>query len=717
MKRVALIIVAGILLVILLSGIVGSVVIFQMARGLPNPALVLNQELPQSTKLYDRTGEILLYDFGAARRTVLTGGEIPQHVKDAIIAIEDQRFYQHNAFDWRGILRGILAGIIEGRLQGGSTITQQVAKNAFLSPERTLTRKIKEIILARWIEREYSKDQILTLYLNMTYFGAGAYGIEAASNAYFNKSTKDLTLNEAATLAALPRAPSYFSPWGPHLQQLIARKNHVLDQMEELGFIDAQQKADAQRSELQFADQKDRRKIKAFNFVTMVRNYLTEKYGEDLVEKGGLKVITSLDWELQQAAEATILEGALRNKELYGGNNAALVAQDPGTGQILALVGSRQIDAKSEPDGCREGVNCKFEPYFNVALQGLRQPGSALKPFVYLAAFEKGYSPQTIVFDLPTEFSTRTDVCPLVNINYLNQNPACFHPQNFDNAFRGPVSFREGLAQSLNIPSVKVLYLTGILEALKTAQSFGLSTLTDPQRYGLSLVLGGGEVRLLDMVGAYATLAADGIKRPQTFVLKVEDSRGNILEEHRDRSIEVSSPQYVRVVNSILSDVNARSPLFGGSLPLTTLPGREVAIKTGTSNDYRDAWAFGYTPSLAVGVWTGNNNNEPMQRRAGSILAAVPIWHSFMTQAMQIKNYPATFFEQPGPIPLSDKTMMNGSYLPTATGDGALPVAMPRTILYYVSKDDPLGPPPQNPSHDSQFMNWDLPVQVWWQNR
>jgi len=717
MKRAVLIIVAGILLVILISGIAGSVVIFQMARGLPNPALVLNQELPQSTKLYDRTGQILLYDFGAVRRTVLSENEIPQHVKEAIIAIEDQRFYQHNAIDWRGTLRGLFVGLVEGRLQGGSTITQQVAKNAFLTPERTLTRKIKELILAYWIEREFSKDQILALYLNLIYFGAGAYGIEAASNVYFNKSTKDLTLNEAAALAAFPRAPSYYSPWGPNLEELIARKNHVLGQMKELGFIDAQQKTYAQKSELQFADRRTRGEIKAFHFVTMVRNYLAQKYGEDFVEKGGLKVITTLDWDLQQAAEAAVLQGALRNKELYGGNNAALVAQDPNTGHILAFVGSRQIDAKSEPYGCVEGIGCKFEPYFNVALQGFRQPGSAFKPFVYLTAFEKGYSPHSIVFDLPTEFSTRTDVCPLININYQNQNPVCFHPQNFDNIFRGPVTFREGLAQSLNVPSVKVLYLAGIPETLKTAQNFGISTLVDPRRYGLSLVLGGGEVRLFDMVGAYSVLAADGMKRPQTLVLRAEDSRGNILEEHRDQSIEVASPQYVRLINSILSDVSARLPLFQNSIALTTFPGREIAIKTGTTNDYRDAWTFGYTPSLVVGVWAGNNNNESMQRHAGSILAAIPIWRSFMEQAIQLKNYPVAFFPQPGPAPVSDKTMMNGLYLPISAGAEASATAEPHTILYYVSKDDPLGPPPQDPSQDPQFMNWELPVRAWWQGR
>lgn len=718
MKRTFILVAAGIFLSLLVAGAVGSLAFFQMAKGLPNPALVLNQDLPQSTKLYDRTGQVLLYDFGATRRTVLPDNEIPKYIKEAVIAIEDQRFYQHGAFDWRGILRALFVGLVKGRFsQGGSTITQQVARNAFLTPERTVTRKIKELILAYWIEKAYSKDQVLALYLNQTYFGAGAYGVEAASEAYFGKPAKDMTLNEAAVFASLPQAPSYYAPWGPHLKELLARKNYVLDQMETLGFIDAQQKEDAQKTDLQFADQADRGKIKAFHFVTMVRDYLTQKYGEDLVNKGGLKVVTALDWDLQKAAETAVLQGALRNKDLYQGNNAALVAEDPTTGQILAFVGSRQIDSPSEPSGCAEGTGCRFEPYFNVAAQGLRQPGSALKPFVYLTAFEKGYSPQSMVFDLPTEFSTRADACPPVNINYQNTNPDCFHPQNFDGTFRGPVTFREGLAQSMNVPSVKVLYLTGMSDALKTAQDFGISTLNDPQRYGLSLVLGGGEVKLLDMVSAYATLAADGMKRPQAFVLKVDDSKGNMLEEYRDQSVEVVSPQYARLVNGILSDVNARSPLFQNSLSLTTLPDREVALKTGTTNDYKDAWTFGYTPSLVAGVWAGNNDSKPMQRSGSSILAAVPVWHAFMEQAMQLKNYPATFFTQPDPAPVSDKPMLNGSYLPSATSMGGFVLPEPHTILYYISKDNPLGLPPQNPGDDPQFMNWELPVRAWWQSR
>jgi len=670
----------------------GLTIITKMAKELPNPEQFVSRQISQSTKIYDRTGQVLLYEIhGEEKRTIISFEEIPEYAKQATLAIEDQEFYQHSAFDWRAIIRAFVVNIIRGRVvQGGSTITQQLARNAFLSPERTYTRKIKELILAYWIEQRYSKDQILNLYLNQIPYGTNAYGIEAASQTFFSKAAKDLTLTEAAVLAALVKAPSYYSPWGVHQDELEQRKNYVLEQMFGLGFIDEQQKQLAQDTKPKFSSQ-GIGSIKAPHFVMMVHDYLSSKYGEEVVEKGGLKVITTLDWPLQELAEKVVKEGAERNTQLYQGKNAALVAQDPKTGQVLALVGSKDyFDVENEGN-------------FNVAVQGLRQPGSALKPFAYITAFQKGYSPETAIFDLPTEFSSYNSVCPLTNINFNDNNPPCFHPQNFDQKFRGPINFLTALAQSINVPSVKVLYLAGLTDTIKTAQDFGITTLTDPSRYGLSLVLGGGEVKLIEMVGAYSVFSQEGIKHRQSLVVEIKDPQGRTLEKYLDQATQVVEPQYARIINNILSDAEARSPLFQNSLNLTVFPEREVALKTGTTNDYKDAWAIGYTPGLAVGVWAGNNDNQPMQKQAGSILAAVPIWHAFLSEALE--KQPAEFFNKPDAIS-ETKPVLGGEYI--SNGEA-------HDILYYVDKNNPSGPQPSNPESDSQFWNWELPVRVWWQ--
>ncbi len=670
----------------------GLMIIAKMATGLPSPEQFISRQLNQSTKIYDRTDEVLLYEIhGEEKRTIIPFDEIPDYVKKATLSSEDQGFYEHPAFDWRAIIRAFIVNIIKGEIvQGGSTITQQLAKNAFLSPERTFTRKIKELILAYWIEQRYSKDEILNLYLNQIPYGANAYGIEAASQTFFSKPAKNLSLAEAATLTAMLKAPSYYSPWGTHVDELEYRKNYVLEQMFKLGFIDEEEKQRAQNYKLSFTNQ-NIGSIKAPHFVMMVRDYLTSKYGEEVVEKGGLRVVTTLDWPLQKIAEIVIKEGAERNTQLYQGKNAALVAQDPKTGQILALVGSRDY------------FDIENEGNFNVASQGLRQPGSAFKPFVYITAFKKGYSPQTIVFDVPTEFSQYSNFCPLVNINFYDKNPLCFHPENFDQTFRGPVNFRNALAQSINVPSVKVLYLAGLNNSLKTAQDFGITTLTDPSRFGLSLVLGGGEVKLIDMVAAYSVFAQEGVKHQQSFILKVEDSQGRVLEKYLDQATQIIEPQYPRLINNILSDSEARAPLFQNSLNLTVFPDREAALKTGTTNDYKDAWTIGYTPSLVVGVWAGNNDNKPMQKHAGSILAAVPIWHDFMVKALE--NQPIEFFNKPDFISEPDKPILKGEYIINNEV---------HDILYYINKDDPLGPPPSNPESDPQFWNWQNSLSLWW---
>lgn len=660
---------------IILAGLVSF---FILIKDLPSPELLSSRQIPESTKIFDRTGKVLLYEiYDEERRTIIPFDEIPQYVKNATIAIEDENFYTHPAFDFRSFVRAAIANVLQGwGSQGGSTITQQLAKNAFLSREKTITRKIKELILAFRLEKKFTKDEILYLYLNQIPYGSNAYGVEAASQVYFQKPARELTLAQAALLVSLPQAPTYYSPWGKNVADLLDRKNIVLRKMEELGYITEKQRTEAEREEFVF--ERPDSSIKAPHFSLAVKDYLDETYGTDYVRRAGLTVITTLDWELQQAAERAVEEGAKRNEELYKGTNAALVAQDVKTGQILSLVGSRGY------------FDTEYEGSFNVATQGLRQPGSAMKPFAYLAAFEKGYPAETILFDVKTEFNTTDDPSE------------SYQPENFDHIFRGPVSMRNSLAQSVNVTAVKTAYLVGIDALLKKMVSFGVTTLTERSRYGLSLVLGGGEVTLIELVGAYATLASEGVHHDQSLILSVTSKSGEKLEEYKDNATDVIESQYTRMISDILSDQQARAPLFSGSLGLTVFPGYDVALKTGTTNDYRDAWAFGYTPTLAVGVWAGNNNNTPMERQGGSILAAVPIWNAFLSEALPTQQ-PETFI---GPDRVtSEKTPLNGQ-VEDENGDI-------HSILYYINKSNPLGPAPTHPHNDPQFENWETPVLAW----
>jgi 1A family penicillin-binding protein len=677
-----------------------GIYVFALAQSLPSFEEITSRRPQQSTKIYDRSGEVLLYEISAGqKRTLVPLEEIPRHLREATIAIEDQNFYTGPAFSIKGILRALWVNLRAGEIrQGGSTITQQLARNAFLTSEQTLSRKLKELLLAIRLARYYSKDKILELYLNEVPYGPTIYGVSAASEAYFGKPVKDINLAEAALLAAITKAPSYYSPWGNHTKELMERQKLVLNTMKSLGKISDAELREALNYKLKIQPQTTG--IKAPHFVLAVQDQLVKKYGEDMVRTGGLTVITTLDWKLQQAAEAAVKNGVERNEKLYGGRNAALVAEDPKTGQILAMVGSRDYFAAPLPQGCTPGWNCQFEPYFNVATQGLRQPGSAIKPFIYLTAFKAGFTPETVVFDVPTEFVSNNPNCP-PNPDFTKEYDKCFHPQNFDNKFRGPVNFRTALGQSINVPAVKVLYLVGLKNALKTLNDFGITTLTDPSRYGLSLVLGGGEVRLIELVGAYSVLSQNGIKHAQTTILEVKNSKGEILESYADDSDVVVDAKYAGAINDILSDVDVRSGLFGASLGLTTFPGYDVALKTGTTNDYRDAWAIGYTPNLVVGVWAGNNDNSAMHRQGSSILAAVPIWSSFMSEAL--KNLPPEPFLKTDPL-VALKPILAGDYLFEH---------QVHSILYYINKEDPLGPPLLDPTRDPQFLNWEFGVLNW----
>ncbi len=665
-------------------GLAGILLVFYIARSLPSPQLIAAQRIPQSTKIYDRTGNVLLYEIhGEEKRTTIPFDSIPLFLKQATIALEDANFYTHAAFEPKSLLRAFWVDIRNrGAVQGGSTITQQLAKNAFLSPERTLTRKIKELLLAFQLERRFTKDEILNLYLNYIPYGANAYGAEAASQAFFGKSAKDLSLPEAATLAAVAKAPTRYSPWGGHLDELLARKNLALERMYREGFITASARDVAQKQSLNFVPQLTG--IKAPHFVIAVQDYLASIYGEDFVRTAGLRVTTTLDWELQQIAEKAVTEGATRNEELYKGKNAALVAEDPTTGQVLAMVGSRDyFDTENEGN-------------FNVATQGLRQPGSSIKPFAYVTAFERGYPSDTVLFDAETEFDTTGDP------------ERSYRPHNYDDTFRGPITMRDSLAQSINVSSVKTLYLAGIDQTLATLKKFGITTLNDRNRYGLSLVLGGGEVKLAELVNAYAVFSQDGNFHKQTMILEVRDGE-TVLEKYRDNSTTVIEPQYARMINDILSDPEARRPLFQNSFAQTVFSGYEVALKTGTTNDYRDAWALGYTPRLAVGVWAGNNDNQPMQKKGGSILAAVPIWHQFLAAALPRTESAA--FQKPDPVSIP-KPMLNGSSI-AVYSDGVKQYPQIHSILYYIHAKNPLDISPVDPAEDSQFSHWEEGVLLW----
>lgn len=683
-KKVLLLVLAA----VVFGGLFSFLYAIYLSRNLPTVDEISSRLISQSTKIYDRTGTVLLYEISnGEERTVVPFEDMPKYLKEATISTEDERFYEEPGFDPKGIVRALWVNLTHGQvLQGGSTITQQLARNAFLTSEQTISRKIKEFLLAIRLDRYYSKDKILALYLNEIPYGPTIYGVESASGAYFGKSVKDLNLAESALLAALPKAPTYYSPWGSHTKELLSREKSILEKMLKLKKITKKEFDEAIKFKFGFAPQ--RHGIKAPHFVMNVEEYLVQKYGEDRVREGGLKVTTTLDWDLQQVAEKAVEEGARSNEKLYSGKNAALVAENPKTGQILAMVGSRDYF-----DTANEGT-------FSVATQGLRQPGSALKPFIYYTAFLKGYTPDTVVFDVPTEFAANNPSCPPIP-DFSNSNKECFHPENFDGQFRGPVSLRQALAQSINVPAVKALYLAGLNDSVKNAYGFGLTTLTSPDLYGLSLVLGGGAVKLVDLVGAYSVLAQDGVKHNQTTILEVRDYNGSTLESYEDQSKAVADPQAVRLVNNILSDSDSRGGLFQNSLPLTVFPDHDVALKTGTSNDYHDAWTVGYTPSLVIGVWAGNNDNSPMQKHGSSILAAVPIWHQFMTEA--IKNMPLETFTKPDPV-YPQKPILRGDYL---NGKQI------HSILYYVDRKNPASPAPLNPTSDSQFENWEGGVLGW----
>lgn len=669
--------------------VIGGLVILWVGFS-PTPDLssFADRKVEQSTKIYDRTGKTVLYDLNTdVQRNVVPLANISPNIQQATIAIEDSDFYQHGGIRLTSIIRAMLADVLGGALaQGGSTLTQQVVKNTLLTNEKSITRKVHEWVLAIKLEQLYTKEQILETYLNEMPYGGSLYGVQAASQAFFGKDAKDVDLAEASYLAAVLQAPTFYSPYGSHRDALEARRTTVLARMKQLNFITEAQYDEAKAEKVVFLLQHTN-SILAPHFVFYIREYLEQKYGTLALQERGLKVITTLDLDLQQKAEQIIKDNSAAIQKNYNASNSSLIAMDPKTGHILAMVGSRDYFDPS------------IDGNYNAAL-ALRQPGSTFKPFVYAAALEKGYTRDTTVFDLPTQFSTSC----AASDNH-NDTPPCYSPENFDGKFRGPMTFTAAIAQSINVPAVKVLYLVGIQNAIDLARSFGITTITgNPNQYGLTLVLGGGEVRLLDMVDAYSVFANDGVKNAEAGILEIDDASGTVLEKYTPNQKQVLPAQTARDMSAMLSDNDARAGEFGTNSPLY-FPDYDVAVKTGTTNDYRDAWVIGYTPSIAIGMWSGNNNNSPMAKNIAGFIVA-PVWNKVMQYALT--KYPQEYFGDPTAIDPSAKPVLQGQWRETGS-DGLI-----HDLLYWTDKNNPAGPAPINPASDGQYARWEYPVQQWY---
>lgn len=595
------------------------------AKDLPSPNKINSRVSAQTTKIYDRTGEQLLIEvYGDKNRSIIEFNQMPQCIKDATVALEDKDFYKQGAFSLTGIARAFQGVIFKDPSKGGgSTITQQYVKNALLTSERTYERKIKELILAIQIEQLYKKDDILKLYLNEIPYGSTAYGIQAASKQYFGIDAKDLNLGQCAMLASLPQAPTYYSPYGPNKAALLAKKDHVLDLMVEQGYLSREKAEEAKKIAVldQLKPYNPYANIQAPHFVQYIREKLEEKYGIKRVNEGGFKVISTIDLNKQNLAQATVAKN-IDSVRRYGGSNAALVSSDPTNGQVLAMVGS--FDPNQPEFGS-----------FNVA-SSLRQPGSSIKPLVYANLLKKNWGAGSTIYDVRTDFG---GIPPYI-------------PKNYTDRFYGVQSVRTSLASSLNIPAVKALYIGGIPEFLATAKDMGITTYNKPaDQYGLSTALGSAEVRMVDMASAFSTFANNGQFRKPVYWLKITDGTGKVIEdntkEENNKPKQVIDPQIAYQINSILSDNSARCSLgvFPCNNPLT-LPGKTVAAKTGTSEDYRDAWTVGYTPKVVTVVWAGNNDNRPMTQ-AASIVSA-PIWNQYMKEVT--KDHDNEQFKRPSGI-------------------------------------------------------------------
>jgi len=670
-----------------------------MGGSLPDPNALQDRSVAQSTKIYDRTGEHILFEiYVDEKRTLVPLDTLPKDLVNGVIATEDTKFYTHMGIRPLSMARAVLYGLLPNRrVEGTSTLTQQLVKNAILTNERSFTRKIKEIILSLRLEQKYTKDEILQIYFNEIPYGSTNYGVESAAQSYFGKPASQMTLAESATLAGLPKAPTTYLNNPDRLQE---RRDFVLRRMFEEGYITEDAKNAAQAEPL--ALNRTVGDITAPHFVFYVRELLQSQfdYSDREIEEGGLKVITSIDYDLQKIAEEEVAKAVAERGESFNFSNAALVAIDPKTGEILSMVGSHDY-FDEESDGA-----------VNVAIRA-RQPGSSIKPMVYTALFEAGYTPNTVLYDVETDFPSDVGI---------------YHPRNYDLKEHGPVTVRTALQGSLNIPAVKALYLVGVDTFLNFAERMGYSTFADRSRFGLAVVLGGGEVTLLDHTSAFATLAADGMQHEPVSILRVENSRGDIQFEWKPvDGKKIVDANIARMTTNVLSDDGARQYAFGAGSALT-LPGRPVAAKSGTTNDYRDGWLMGYTPSIAMGVWGGNNDNSKMARGAGGSSVAGPIWNAVMRRYLADK--PVESFAGPS-IPTLGKPALDGEIGNTQTltidrvsgllATDETPVRLREqktyvthhSILYYVDRKNITGAAPGADSTDPQYPNWESAVQDW----
>jgi len=634
-----------------------SIFYYFILRDLPSPTKLSSSSIPQSTQIFDRNDKLLYTIYGNKNQTFIPLNQIPKSLQKATIAIEDKDFYRHGAIDIRGIIRAAYSTLVHRELQGGSTLTQQLVKTSLLTPERTIIRKFKEVILSFATEIIYPKDRILEMYLNQVPYGGTAYGVEAASLTYFGKHTKELSLSESALIASLPEAPTAFSPYGAHPELAKERQKKVLKKMYELGYISKSELEKAINEPLNY--QKISNKIKAPHFVLYVKDLLVKKYGEQVVEEGGLKVKTSLDLDVQEYAEASVAAEVATLKNYNVGNGAALVTS-PATGEILAMVGSKDY-FDIEEDG-----------NVNVTL-ALRQPGSSIKPINYVTGLIKGYNAATPFVDIATCFP--------------NQGQKSYCPVNYDGKWHGVVQMRPSLGNSINISAVKMLKLNGVEAMIATASAMGITTFEDPSRYGLSLTLGGGEVTMTDMATAYGVFANNGYRIDLHPILKITNARGKTIEEYEapkspifGKKVIPSSASYI--ISHILQDNDARSMEFGTNSELR-INNKTVSVKTGTTNDFRDNWTIGYTPSFLVTTWVGNNDNKPMNGLVSGITGAAPIWHKIMSHLLE--KMPDEPMQKPSDV-IGKNVCSTSGLIPPPDGT---PDRCPTRFEYFIQGTEP----------------------------